>query len=76
MEDRQRVRACFYVCVCVCVLYLLHALQSLLKEAELLTACVVLLTDWLLVFALFLLEEFYFVPVGVQLAAKTVILFL
>lgn len=54
--------------------YLLHALQSLLEEAELLRVCTVLLTpDWL-VLALFLFEQLHLVPVGVQLAAQGVIL--
>ncbi len=68
------------VCVCVCVYvchsgYLLHALQSLLQEAELLGVCVILLTpDWL-VLALFLFEQLHLIPVGVQLAAQGVVLF-
>lgn len=56
--------------------YLLHALQSLLQEAELLRVSAVLLApDWL-VLALLLLEQLYFVSVGVQLAAQRVVLLL
>ena len=36
---RVRVRASVCVRACVCERYLLHALQSLLEEAELLLAC-------------------------------------
>ena len=57
-------------------IYLLHALQSLLQEVELLRVCGVLLTaDWL-VLALFLFEQLHLVPVGVQLAAQRVVLLL
>lgn len=56
--------------------YLLHALQSLLQEAELLRVSAVLLApDWL-VLALLLLEQLDFVSVGVQLAAQRVVLLL
>jgi len=45
--------------------YLLHALESLLQEAELLRVSAVLLaSDWL-VLALFLFEQLHLVPVGV-----------
>lgn len=56
--------------------YLLHALQSLLQEAELLRVCVVLLAPHWLVLALFLFEQLHLVPVGVQLAAQGVVLLL
>ena len=50
-------------------MYLLHALQSLLQEAELLRVRAVLLApDWL-VLALFLFEQLNLIPVGVQLTA-------
>lgn len=56
--------------------YLLHALQSLLQEAELLRVSAVLLApDWL-VLSLFLFEQLHLVPVGVQLAAQGVVLLL
>lgn len=65
------------VCVCVCASsYLLHALQSLLQEAELLGVRVVLLApDWLIL-ALFLFEQLHLISVRVQLAAQRVVLLL
>lgn len=58
------------------VCHLLHALQSLLQEAELLRVRAVLLApDWLIL-ALLLFEQLHFVPVGIQLAAQRVVLLL
>lgn len=56
--------------------YLLHALQSLLEEAELLRVCAVFLAPHGLVLALFLFQQLHFVPVGVQLTAQRVVLLL
>lgn len=56
--------------------YLLHALQSLLEEAELLGVRAVLLAPHWLVLALFLLQQLHFVPVGIQLTAQRVVLLL
>lgn len=54
--------------------YLLHALQCLLQEAELLCVRAVLLApDWLIL-ALLLFEQLHFVPVCIQLAAQRVVL--
>lgn len=56
--------------------YLLHALQSLLQEAELLRVRAVLLAPHWLILALLLFEQLHFVPVGIQLAAQRVVLLL
>lgn len=63
--------------LCVqCQSYLLHALQSLLEEAELLGMRAVFLAPHWLVLALLLFEQLHFVPVGVQLTAQRVVLLL
>lgn len=56
--------------------YLLHALQSLLQEAELLRVRAVLVAPHWLILALLLFEQLHFVPVGIQLAAQRVVLLL
>lgn len=63
------------VCARACK-YLLHALQSLLEEAELLRVCVLLFAPHWLVLALVLFEQLHLVPVGIQLAAEGVVLLL
>lgn len=62
-----------YTLFIVCV-YLLHALQSLLQEAELLLAGGVLLAALGLRFTLLLFQKLHLVPVGVQLTSQTVVL--
>lgn len=57
----------------VCV-YLLHALQSLLQEAELLLAGGVLLAALGLRFSLLLFQKLHLIPVGIQLTPQTVVL--
>lgn len=55
--------------------YLLHALQSLLQEAELLLAGGVLLAALGLRFTLLLFQKLHLIPVGIQLTPQTVVLF-
>ncbi len=55
--------------------YLLHALQSLLQEAELLLAGGVLLAALGLCFTLLLFQKLHLIPVGIQLTPQTVVLF-
>lgn len=55
-------------------MYLLHALQSLLQEAELLLAGGVLLAALGLRFTLLLFQKLHLVPVGIQLTPQTVVL--
>lgn len=62
-----------YTLFSVCV-YLLHALQSLLQEAELLLAGGVLLAALGLRFTLLLFQKLHLVPVCIQLTPQTVVL--
>lgn len=80
MGGRKSISKSDCVCMCVCETrhgsYLLHALQCLLQEAELLRVRAVLLAPHWLILALLLFEQLHLVPVGIQLAAQRVVLLL